>query len=1221
MKQMMSEWVMNLQQDLGVLTEVFSTRAGSTPALLPGERRTVAVLFTDLKGFTSMSEKLDHEIVHSIMSGVMGGLSRLVEFHGGYVDKFEGDRIMALFGAEKAHENDCVRAVSCAVKMIDMVQEFASVLRDRGFSIDARSGVSYGDVTVAPDPSGHMTATGDEVNIASRLEETAETGSVQVTEAVRNTAGGLFEWEDLGLVSVKGKKEAVHAFRPTGPGIAQIERWERAKRLASVPFVGRKNELAELEKLLQMQSGAATKYNRRGGAKHIFIGIQGVAGIGKSRLIFELRKSIEARSDRTLVLKAGCASYAQPSLLLILAMIRNRLAIVSTEYPSEETLRSRLESLLRDSDAGGRIREDSIDILVSLLSSRSGNLQFSSTDELEDDTRLQVLSSIADLMRVLSDNSDRLVVILDDIHWIDSSSREVIEFLATNCDTRLPILFILIYRPEPALGIDMIGGLSEEYTSTLEIILEEIDPESSRELIRYLLGTGDSSEPAISGDIIDYLLESSGRNAFFIEELVLGLIETGLLELDTDRGWMLNASPESIVIPQSIKGLIRARTDQLPSEPRRLLQIASVLGEQFDPRVLFQVADNTGMDDNPDESFRELIERGFLEPDNENPSLFGFEHVLARDAVYETILRRNRRFLHSLCADTLIELEQQNPDLASVIALHRADAGQTGKAIPWGKRALDLAAERYDRDAVLFWSERLENWIRARLDSADDAMLLIEVLRKRQTIEGLRLERQAQHATLEKIDSLITEWNLSDMRAGYLMSVGSMHRNADDLSEALEKFEQAIELFRESEDRSGIARATSAIAMCNKQMGRLEQAAEELAYSISLFRELGETQNIAIALVRFASTMHLLGRYDDGLEILGEALQLAREECIKTVEADILSQRGVLQHLLRQHEQALQSQQDALTISREVGYRYGELSALNSMCNVLNRIPRFDEARRIGLEALKASRELGVRRTEANVLCGLGLTELGDSRYQEAYDYFGESLEAHRRIRNRPGQAAVLWNLGLAAFDLLRFEDGVEYCRKSMELYKEIGNRKRVSVKLLIQSITLTEMGRVNEALACLEEYESDYIDLDDSFARLRVSCARADIALRKGELKKAEDFYNRTLEIAREMNVNELVAKSLQNIGMIRLEQGRPEEARDYLQRGFEALDGSEYLETFIACAEYLLMAGRNEDAIHFARKAYSRASAAGNMKTKKRSLEILEELGENVRKEIKSI
>ncbi len=1212
---MTDDWVTVLQQDLGVFSKAFSTKAGSTPTLLPGERRTVAILFTDLKGFTSMSEQLDHEVVHKISSTVMSGLSRLVTFHGGYVDKFEGDRIMALFGAEKAHENDCVRAVSCAGRMIDVVQEFGALLHDRGFSIDARSGVSYGDVTVAPDPSGHMTATGNEVNIASRMEETAKTGTVQVTKAVRDVSGELFEWENLGFISVKGKKEPINTFRPVGPGKVRVERWERAKRLASVPFVGRKKELAELEKLLKKQSGSTATYNRLGGAKHIFVGVQGVAGIGKSRLIHEFRKYLELHFDGVLVLKAGCASYAQPPLWLILSLIRDWLDLGTTDFLTEGIIRSRLKDLLCNNDVeGDTIRENSFASLALLLSSEGKGLPPSSPDVSEDEARLQLLSSLSDLVRVLSNSSKRLVVILDDIHWIDSASREVIEFLAANCNTRLPIMFILIYRPEPGTGREIIESLPEEYTTTNEITLEEIDPGSSRELILNLLGTGSSPAPTVSEDIIEFLFESSGGNAFFIEELVLSLTENGLLEQDSSGEWILRVSPESMIIPRSVKGLIRARTDQLPSEPRRLLQIASVLGEEFNPDVLFQVAEDTGLEENPDRPFRELLERGFFVPDDEKHNVVGFEHVLARDAVYETILRQNRRFLHSLCANAIIEHEENDPNLADSIARHLSDAGEIENAIPWGKQALDLAAGRYDREAVLFWSGRLESWIRERLDSADDARLLIEVLMKRQKIEDLRLERQQQHATLEKIDALITEWNLSDLQAGYIMAVGNMHGHADDLPEALEKFEKALELFRQSEDRSGIARATSAIAMCKKQMGLIKQAAEEQADAVSLFRELEDTQNIPKALFRLASTMHLLGRYEDGLEILEEALELARKAGIRTVEANILNQRGVLQLILIQYEQALCSQQSALTLSREIGDRAGELSSLNSMCNALYRMSRNDKAREFGLETLQASRELGERRTEANVLCTLGLVEWGMGRHQVAFDYFGESLKAHRKIGNKTGQAAVLWNLGLLSFNLLCFKEGIEHSWNSIELYREQGNRRRVAVKLAIHSISLTEMGRVNEAAACLEEYENDYSDIDDSNTRMRISFARGELAFKNGALDKAEDYYIKSLEIARKMNTNVTVAQSLQNIGLIRLEQGRPEEAREYLQKGYEAVNGDEYLETFLAYAEYFLMTGRREDAIHFAWKAYARACAAGNRKTMNRSAEILKELGENV-------
>ncbi len=309
-------------------------------------------------------------------------------------------------------------------------------MRDRGFPIDARCGVSYGDVTVAPDPAGHLTATGDHVNIASRMEETAETGTVQVTRAVRDTAGGLFEWKDLGLIAVKGKKERVNAFRPTGPGKVQIERWERATRLISVPFVGRKKELSELEGLLLRQSGSSD-CNRRGGAKHVIAGIRGAAGIGKSRLIHEFRKSLELRSEKVLVLKAGCASYAQPPLWLILSLIRDWLDLGVGDYPPAETVREQLEGKLGIL-TGEKLREDSARVLSSLLS--AGETEMEDEETSGDRSKLQIQSSVTDLIRVLADGSERLVIILDDVHWIDSASREVVEFLAANCDTKLKTL-------------------------------------------------------------------------------------------------------------------------------------------------------------------------------------------------------------------------------------------------------------------------------------------------------------------------------------------------------------------------------------------------------------------------------------------------------------------------------------------------------------------------------------------------------------------------------------------------------------------------------------------------------------------------------------------------------------------------------------------------------------------------------------------------------------
>lgn len=1209
MKEPSSDWISSIQQDFEGIIEAFSTTGSRTPTLIPGERRSVAVLFLDLIGFTAMSERMDHETLHAVTSSVMGRLSGLVEFHGGYVDKFEGDRIMALFGADKAHENDCVRAVSCAIRMIDVVQEFSALLSARGFSTGARAGISYGDVTVAPDPSGHLTATGDVVNTASRVEETAETNTVQVTQTVRDTAGEHFKWKDLGPVSIRGKTDRLHTYRPTGPGRTQLERWERARMLSRVPFVGRQDELEELGRTLKCQSDRLTGQNRRGGARHIFVGIMGAAGIGKSRLVHEFSRDPQVRSDDTLVMKAGCASYAQPPLQLILSLVRNWLFPGHSRIPSEEEVRRALKKCLSGilSDRGG-IRKETSDTLSLLLSSGEGGLPLS-TGLSPEEARLRTLSSVSDLFRTLSDSVERMVVILDDVHWIDSASRECLQFLADSCDTRAPMLFILIYRPEPALGHDLLERLPGDYAAKTEITLKEIDPDSSRKLIRHLLYQKHQSDA--SDEIVEYILNVSGGNAFFIEELVLGLTEKGLLRQRESGEWTLTADPGSMVIPGSIKGIIRARTDQLPPDPRRVLQVASVLGEEFSSHVLLRVVSDTGVETDTEGSLEELLARGFLNTGRESETLFRFHHVLARDAVYETILKQNRRFLHSICADVLIRLEERDPSLAASITQHLDDAGDIDRAIPWGAKAQLLAIRRYDGDAVIHWAEKLEGWIRDRLNSEDDARMLREVLNRRQIVEGYSLEAEPQKATLEKMRELIEAWDLQDLRAEYLMSVGSRLRRSAQLPGATEKFRDALELFRQARNRSGIARASSALAMCSKNLGLLRESEDEQRFAISIFRELEDTENIARSLFRLASTLLLMGRHEEGLLTLDEAIVPAVDSGARTIEANIYSLRGILYLQTGKYGEALKNHLKAIAIYREVGDKSDELSALNSISNAHYRMSNLDEARSFGLEALQASREFDARHTRANVLCTLGLVELASGQDAEAADYFLKSLQAHRDIGNRFAEAAVQWNLSLASYNLLDFDAGLEHAREAIRLYREVGNRYRAASKLNLHPLVLIEMGRTDEAIACLEEYERDFAGIDDVKVIIQSGYARGCLALSNGDLEQAERCFIKALDTARENDCSESVALSLQNLGLIRLEQGNRKEALEYLRQGFEALDDTVYFRNYVPDAEYFLMTGDTERAVHFAGKALARAQATGNSVNLRRSREILEELG----------
>ena len=368
-----------LREDIEQPNAMLGEPGVSSRHLLPGERRTVAILFLDLHGFTALSELLDHEVVHRMATGVMKALSRVVEAHGGYVDKFEGDRIMALFGADEAHENDCVRAVSCGLRMLETIEELGPVIRSTQASLAARVGIAYGNVTVAPDAAGHTTATGDEVNVASRMESGAEVGTVRVTGRVHSECGSVFEWLDLGEAEVRGRSVPVHAYRPLGPGAEQRHRWGRSAGLRSSPLVGRERELGLLREAVRehMETG---RLNRLGGRAHLVLQIIGEAGTGKSRLANELIEAGCGLGGEPIVLRGSARSFSQRPFWLwteVLGSLRTSVADGSSEPAGLRSVLEGISEACPERHAGRALR-DSIPYLTH-LESGTGSHQGSSS--------------------------------------------------------------------------------------------------------------------------------------------------------------------------------------------------------------------------------------------------------------------------------------------------------------------------------------------------------------------------------------------------------------------------------------------------------------------------------------------------------------------------------------------------------------------------------------------------------------------------------------------------------------------------------------------------------------------------------------------------------------------------------------------------------------------------------------------------------------------------
>ena len=547
-------------------------------AKLTGERKPVTAVFADVVGSTALAERMDPEDWTAMMNEAFDHMSRAIFRYEGTIAQLQGDAMLAFFGAPIAHEDDPERAVMAALDMIEATDEFARQLKQaQGIEFRIRAGINTGPVVVGnvgSDLRYEYTALGDAMNTAARMEAAAEPGQVVVTANTLRLAREAFEVEDLGGIEVKGKSEPVHAYRILGRRVAPGPKRGLASVGLESPMVGRDGPLEKLANLMPVV--------RAGRGRVAFLLAE--PGIGKSRLLAELRRRLEAEATAELPaprwVEARCVSYGRnlPYHLLI-DLVRSTLGIGpnATEAEAREILDRELATLIGD---------ESVDVTpyfahLLALPLRPDELVLTQTDPGVMQGRFT--AAVLRLLRGLTANGP-IVLVAEDLHWADPASVEVARQVLPLA-TELPVLFIGALRPETdAPGWALVTQAREIFGEALtEIRLEPLTEAQSRELVGHLLAI-ESLPEAVRG----LILARAEGNPFFVEEVVRMLIERGVIELRGDR-WTATEAISSIEIPDTLHGLLLARIDQLPAAAKKSLRIAAVIGRQFPVRVLERV--------------------------------------------------------------------------------------------------------------------------------------------------------------------------------------------------------------------------------------------------------------------------------------------------------------------------------------------------------------------------------------------------------------------------------------------------------------------------------------------------------------------------------------------------------------------------------------------------------------------------------------------------------
>jgi class 3 adenylate cyclase/tetratricopeptide (TPR) repeat protein len=603
------------------------------PALPPQEvRKTVTIVFSDLKGSTAMGEKLDSEAVREVMSRYFDEMRAALERHGGTVEKYIGDAIMAVFGLPRLHEDDALRAVRAAAEMRDTLAELNEELDQRwGVTVGNRTGVNTGEVVAGDPTTGQRLVTGDTVNTAARLEQAAPTNEVLLGDATYRLVRHAVEVEPVEPLELKGKAERVPAYRLVSALAA-----ESVQRRHDSPLVGRERELGVLEGELEAAAG---------GRVCRLVTVTAQAGVGKSRLIEEFGR---LASPGARMVRGRCLPYGRGiTFWPLVEIVRDAAGIHDEDAPEE--IHAKLSEL------AGPDAEDVVPRIASAIGLAEADFPL---DEVFWGTRKLFEVEAA---------RQTLIVVFEDIHWAENAFLDLIEHVAAT-SAGAPLLLLCATRP------DLLERRTDWLQDERQVIeLEPLSDDESALIARNLLG-----DAAIPEEARDRIVAAAEGNPLFVEQLLSMLIDDGLLRQEAGR-WVPSGDLSELAIPPTIQALLAARLDLLSAEERAVIEPASVIGLAFEqPPVEELVPEPVRQDVGG-----HLVSMTQKQLVRQQPEIaersYRFHHILVRDAAYQGILKRARASLHERFADWAEQINRERhreAEFEEILGYHLEQAHQ-----------------------------------------------------------------------------------------------------------------------------------------------------------------------------------------------------------------------------------------------------------------------------------------------------------------------------------------------------------------------------------------------------------------------------------------------------------------------------------------------------------------------------------------------------------------
>jgi adenylate cyclase len=886
------------------------------------------------------------------LSNFMHDAQEVIYYYQGSVNKLaigdKGSVLLVLFGAPPFfHEDNEVRAIACALQLCKVAKRH---------QLHAGIGLASGAVFAGPlgaPQRREYSVIGDTVNLAARLMQKAGSDEVWVDQTVQSKASRFFEYDDLGVLQVKGKAEARHIYRALRE--REQDQQEQVARYLMSELTGRDKELGIIDELAdQVWTG-----------KGQVLLLSGEAGVGKSRLAGEI---VRRWLERGGVPHTGdCVSYGSQTPYLPWRGILSSIAGLSPRLSVEQRLR-RLTSVLNrlavPVSAGFNAAEDywleRLPLLAGLLGLEAEETAL--TRKLSQDLRRDNVFATIRAIAIEEAHRRPTLILLEDTHWSDELSLELAVYLATEVENH-PLLLVLVHRP---LGtpLPLPYQRLQKMAYTSQLLVNELDPEASLKLVQNKLGV--KQLPPVLAELI----RSKGQgNPFFIEELVNDLLSRGILQVEQDRCQVIGDLNHA-ELPDTVQKVVLARSDRLQEEVKMTLKVAAAIGRTFQRDLLEAVHPWLTTSSSLEEHLVNLQAKDFIrqEAKGDDPD-FLFKHVITQEVAYETMLYSQREQLHATIGAVLEGRYSQNEgEVIDLLAYHYSRSHDRQKALYYLQRAGQKALTGYANEAAISYFT-----------------------------DGLSVAKDIQ-------DVKVQYYLLADREQAY-SRLGNRLAQADDLVQMKQLALMQENVLQELE--VGLRRLRLATDLAEYQQAVL--IAEE---TLALTRRTGEALWGARTLTNLGITYWRQGHYIKARICMLQALKSDGALQDQQLKATCLNYLGLIHSQIARYEQARQDYQQAMELYRLIGDKGGEAGCANNLGLLESSLGRYEQAEQCYQQALSICHTIGDRLREGISLNTLGQVHLVLGQHTLAKEELEHSLNIRRAIGDRRGEAFCLYDLG-----------------------------------------------------------------------------------------------------------------------------------------------------------------------------------------------------------------